>query len=243
MEKQNLLYEGKAKRMFNTNDETVLWVEYLDQVTALNGGMKDQMQGKAELNNQITSAIFEYLSNQGIKNHFIEKLSKTEQLIKKRSIILLEVVVRNISAGSFSKRLGVEEGQVLPTPIVEFYYKKDELDDPFINDAHVGFLELATAEEIAELKKQALQINDHLIELFKKINLRLVDFKVEFGRTATGEIELADEISPDTCRLWDLTTKEHMDKDVYRRKIGNIIPVYQEVLDRLNQLSLENKGE
>ena len=170
-------------------------------------------------------------------------MSKTEQLIKKRSIIPLEVVVRNISAGSFSKRLGVEEGRVLPTPIVEFYYKKDELDDPFINDAHVGFLGLATPEEIAELKKQALQINDHLIELFKKINLRLVDFKVEFGRTATGEIELADEISPDTCRLWDLTTKEHMDKDVYRRKIGNIIPVYQEVLDRLNQLSLENKGE
>lgn len=154
MEKQNLLYEGKAKRMFNTNDETVLWVEYLDQVTALNGGMKDPMQGKAELNNQITSTIFEYLSNQGIKNHFIEKLSKNEQLIKKRSIIPLEVVVRNISAGSFSKRLGVEEGQVLPTPIVEFYYKKDELDDPFINDAHVGFLGLATPEEIAELKNK-----------------------------------------------------------------------------------------
>ncbi|MBO1298775.1 MULTISPECIES: phosphoribosylaminoimidazolesuccinocarboxamide synthase [unclassified Enterococcus] len=243
MEKRDLLYEGKAKRMFRTNDESVLWVEYLDQVTALNGGMKDQMQGKAELNNQITSAIFEYLATQGIKNHFIEKLSKTEQLIKKRSIIPLEVVVRNIAAGSFSKRLGVEEGQVLPTPIVEFYYKKDELDDPFINDAHVTFLELATPVEIAELKKQALQINEHLSELFKKIDLQLVDFKVEFGRTASGEIELADEISPDTCRLWDLVTHEHMDKDVYRRKIGDIIPVYQEVLNRLNQLSIENKGE
>ncbi|MBO0460403.1 phosphoribosylaminoimidazolesuccinocarboxamide synthase [Enterococcus sp. DIV1298c] len=243
MEKRDLLYEGKAKRMFRTNDESVLWVEYLDQVTALNGGMKDQMQGKAELNNQITSAIFEYLATQGIKNHFIEKLSKTEQLIKKRSIIPLEVVVRNISAGSFSKRLGVEEGQVLPTPIVEFYYKKDELNDPFINDAHVTFLELATPVEIAELKKQALQINEHLSELFKKIDLQLVDFKVEFGRTASGEIELADEISPDTCRLWDLVTHEHMDKDVYRRKIGDIIPVYQEVLNRLNQLSIENKGE
>ncbi|MGM9903133.1 MAG: phosphoribosylaminoimidazolesuccinocarboxamide synthase [Enterococcus sp.] len=236
MEKGRLLYEGKAKKIYGTSEGMVLWVEYMDQVTALNGGMKDSMKGKAELNNQITSVIFSYLSHHGIQNHFIKKISKTEQLVRRLEMIPLEVVVRNFSAGSFSKRLGVEEGEKLKFPILEFYYKKDELDDPFINEEHIVYLELVSLEEIAELKKQALLINEKLIELFHQVGLQLIDFKLEFGRTPSGAIQLADEISPDTCRLWDLDTQAHMDKDVYRRKIGDMIPVYQEVLNRLNRL-------
>ncbi|MEY8444812.1 phosphoribosylaminoimidazolesuccinocarboxamide synthase [Enterococcus ratti] len=238
MEKKNLLYEGKAKKMFHTSDENLIWVEYLDQATALNGGMKDQISGKGTLNNQITSKIFHYLSEQGIMSHFIRQLGKTEQLVKKLDIIPLEVVVRNSAAGSFSKRLGIVEGQKLPEPIVEFYYKKDQLNDPFINEEHILFLNIANEKEINELKEQARKINQVLIDLFQKINLQLIDFKLEFGKTENGDLLLGDEISPDTCRLWDLKTRAHMDKDVYRRKIGEIVPVYQEVLTRLNQLGL-----
>ncbi|MGN8983354.1 phosphoribosylaminoimidazolesuccinocarboxamide synthase [Enterococcus villorum] len=238
MEKKNLLYEGKAKKMYQTSDEHVIWVEYLDQATALNGLMKDQITGKGELNNQITSKIFYYLSEQGIENHFIRQLSKTEQLVSKLEILPLEVVVRNVAAGSFSKRLAVPEGQKLTMPIVEFYYKEDQLDDPFINDEHVKFLNIANQEEIEELKQQAKRINQVLIQLFQKIDLQLIDFKLEFGKKQDGTIILGDEISPDTCRLWDQKTNEHMDKDVYRRKIGEIVPVYQEVLTRLTQLGL-----
>lgn len=236
MEKKSLLYEGKAKKMYQTSDEQVIWVEYLDQATALNGLMKDQVTGKGELNNQITSIIFHYLSEQGIANHFIQQLGKHEQLVKKLNILPLEVVVRNVAAGSFSKRLAIPEGRKLPTPIVEFYYKEDQLDDPFINDEHVLFLGIANPEEINELKQQAQKINQALIQLFQKIDLQLIDFKLEFGKTKDGAIVLGDEISPDTCRLWDMKTNEHMDKDVYRRKIGEIVPVYQEVLTRLTQL-------
>lgn len=237
MEKAELLYEGKAKKMFATEDKQVIWVEYLDQATALNGVMKDQIQGKGELNNQITSRIFQYLTKKGIDNHFIGVLSKTEQLVKKVEVIPLEVVVRNFAAGSFSKRLAVPEGTLLPEPIIEFYYKDDSLDDPFINEAHIAFLELATPAEIQEIKLIALQVNEALQELFAGIGLQLIDFKLEFGRLADGKILLADEISPDTCRLWDSDSHEHMDKDVYRRKIGNLVPVYQEVLTRLNNYS------
>lgn len=237
MEKAELLYEGKAKKMFATEDKQVIWVEYLDQATALNGVMKDQIQGKGELNNQITSRIFQYLTKKGIDNHFIDILSKTEQLVKKVEVIPLEVVVRNFAAGSFSKRLAVPEGTLLPEPIIEFYYKDDSLDDPFINESHIAFLELATPAEIQEIKLIALQVNEALQELFAGIDLQLIDFKLEFGRLADGKILLADEISPDTCRLWDSDSHEHMDKDVYRRKIGNLVPVYQEVLTRLNNYS------
>ncbi|MBO0431661.1 phosphoribosylaminoimidazolesuccinocarboxamide synthase [Enterococcus sp. DIV0660C] len=237
MKKAGLLYEGKAKKMFATTDEQVIWVEYLDQATALNGIMKDKIQGKGELNNQITSRIFQYLTRKGIDNHFIDILSKTEQLVKKVEVIPLEVVVRNFAAGSFSKRLAVPEGTILPEPIIEFYYKDDSLDDPFINEAHIAFLQLATPAEIQEIKSMALQVNDALQELFTGIHLQLIDFKLEFGRLADGQILLADEISPDTCRLWDTESREHMDKDVYRRKIGNLVPVYQEVLSRLNNYS------
>ncbi|WP_165006092.1 MULTISPECIES: phosphoribosylaminoimidazolesuccinocarboxamide synthase [unclassified Enterococcus] len=238
MEKKDMLYEGKAKKIYRTSEESAVWVEYLDQATALNGGMKDQIKGKAELNNQITSMIFQYLTLQGIENHFIKKISKTEQLVEEVQIIPLEVVVRNIAAGSFSKRLAIPEGQELKQPIVEFYYKNDHLDDPFINHDHIRFLDLASDDEISELKKQALQIDQLLIRLFDEIGLQLVDFKLEFGRSSEGRILLADEISPDTCRLWDKKTNEHMDKDVYRRQIGDLVPVYQEVLDRLNKITL-----
>lgn len=233
--KGELIYEGKAKQLFKTNDENVLWVEYLNQATALNGLKKDAIQGKGELNNQITSSIFEALAEKGIQSHFIEKISKTEQLIQKMTMFPLEVVLRNYAAGSFSKRFGIEEGVQLKKPIIEFYYKADELDDPFINDAHILNFEIATEEEIAEIKAATLEINQALIELFKQANIKLIDFKLEFGRNADGEIVLADEISPDTCRLWDLETNEHLDKDLYRRDLGDIIPVYQEVLNRLTK--------
>lgn len=239
MEKGQLLYEGKAKKLYRTNQEHILWVEYLNQAMALNGAKKDQIQGKGELNNQITSTIFQVLKDEGINSYFIEKISKTEQLVEAVEIIPLEVVVRNVAAGSFSKRLDIPEGTPLKFPIVEFYYKEDRLDDPMIVEDHIKVLDIATEDEITTIKAMALEIDEVLIKMFKKIGIQLVDYKLEFGKTAAGEIILADEISPDTCRLWDLETGEHLDKDIYRRDLGDIVPVYQEVLNRLNQL----KGE
>ena len=235
MEKEELLYEGKAKKLFKTDQDGVLWVEYLDQATALNGAKKDVVQGKGELNNQITSLIFEALKAEEIPSHFIEKISKTEQLVKSVKIIPLEVVVRNRAAGSFSKRLDIPEGKALPFPIVEFYYKEDRLDDPFINDDHVLALEIATEEEITAIKELAQKVNQALIKLFQKATITLIDFKIEVGRTPAGDILLADEISPDTCRLWDTATDSHLDKDIYRRDLGDLVPVYQEVLARLSK--------
>lgn len=235
MEKEELLYEGKAKKLFKTDQDGVLWVEYLDQATALNGAKKDVVQGKGELNNQITSLIFEALKAEEIPSHFIEKISKTEQLVKSVEIIPLEVVVRNRAAGSFSKRLDIPEGKALPFPIVEFYYKEDRLDDPFINDDHVLALEIATEEEITAIKELAQKVNQALIKLFQKAAITLIDFKIEVGRTPAGDILLADEISPDTCRLWDTATDSHLDKDIYRRDLGDLVPVYQEVLARLSK--------
>lgn len=231
--KGELIYEGKAKQLFKTNEPGVLWVEYLNQATALNGLKKDAISGKGELNNQITSKIFEELESRAIDSHFIKQISKTEQLIQEMSMIPLEVVLRNYSAGSFSKRFGVEEGIEFKTPIIEFYYKADELDDPFINDEHVLNFELASEQEILEIKEATRKINTALIDMFKKAGIKLIDFKLEFGRDIDGKVMLADEISPDTCRLWDLETNDHLDKDLYRRDLGDIIPVYQEVLDRL----------
>lgn len=238
MEKGTLIYEGKAKQLFQTDDPAIIWVEYLNQATALNGAKKDQISGKGELNNQITGLIFDFLKSKGITNHYIKQLSETEQLIQNVEIIPLEVVVRNIAAGSFSKRLAIPEGTPLKSPIVEFYYKNDELDDPMVIDAHILTLELATAEELTQLRQKALAIGEALTELFDSIDIILVDFKLEFGRQKDGSILLADEVSPDTCRLWDKQTNEHLDKDIYRRDLGDIIPVYQEVLNRL-----EKRGE
>ena len=234
LNKTVLLYEGKAKKLYKTDDEAVVWVEYCDQATALNGARKEEIAGKGALNNQITSLIFEKLNAEGLETHFIEKLSKTEQLNKKVSIIPLEVVLRNVVAGSFAKRFGLEEGIVLQEPIVEFYYKDDKLDDPFINDEHVRFLDIATYAEIELLKRETRKINEILKKIWAEIGLTLVDFKLEFGRLADGRIILADEISPDTSRLWSADGK-HMDKDVFRRNIGDLIETYTEVLSLLEK--------
>ncbi|BCA85996.1 phosphoribosylaminoimidazole-succinocarboxamide synthase [Enterococcus saigonensis] len=240
MQKKDLCYAGKAKKLYTTDNPTVFWVEYLDQATALNGAKKDQVVGKGALNNQITSLIFQQLKSEGIPSHFISKISKTEQLVECVEIIPLEVVVRNVAAGSFSKRLQVTEGTPLCFPVVEFYYKEDKLDDPFINDDHVKLLKLATGKEINDIKYLAREINVALQRIFTQIGIKLIDFKIEIGRTKSGQLLLADEISPDTCRLWDLATDKHLDKDIYRRDLGDLVPVYEEVLNRLeNQFLVE----
>lgn len=230
-----VLYQGKAKNVHSTENENVLRLEYLDQATALNGKKKDAIVGKGSLNNQITSLIFAFLTEKGVKNHWLKELSTNEQLVKKVDIIPLEVVLRNIATGSFTKRLAVKEGTILPFPIIEFYYKDDELDDPFINEDHVKFLEIATTEEVTNLKEQALKINQLLIELFNEMAITLVDFKLEFGKDEQGNILLSDEITPDTCRLWDKESGESLDKDIYRKDLGEIVPIYEEILTRLRE--------
>ncbi|MGG0720128.1 phosphoribosylaminoimidazolesuccinocarboxamide synthase [Robertmurraya massiliosenegalensis] len=233
MEKRALLYEGKAKRVYQTDDENLVWLEYKDSATAFNGEKKAQITGKGKLNNEITSLIFSKLEKEGIASHFVEKLSETEQLVKKVTIIPLEVVVRNVAAGSFSKRLGIEEGKPLSKPIVEFYYKDDALGDPLITEDHIEEMQLASKEEVALLKEKALQVDEVLSKLFLELDIRLIDFKLEFGKDAEGEIVLADEISPDTCRLWDSNTNEKLDKDVFRRNLGNLTDAYENILARL----------
>ena len=233
--KTNLLYSGKAKDIYETAQADEIVAVYKDQATAFNGGKKEQITGKGRLNNLISSFIFEKMQAAGIATHFIKRLSDTEQLNKKVEIIPLEVVLRNRTAGSFSKRFGVEEGLVLEQPILEFYYKKDELDDPFINDEHIAFLGLASQEDVAYLKEETRRINTFLTDLFAAIGLTLVDFKLEFGYDKDGKILLADEFSPDNCRLWD-ADGNHLDKDVFRRGLGELTDVYQVVLEKLQEL-------
>ena len=230
-----LLYSGKAKNLFSTEDENVIIAQYKDQATALNGVKKEQIAGKGQLNNQISSLIFEKLNAAGVATHFIKKISETEQLNKKVKIIPLEVVLRNVTAGSFSKRFGVKEGIQLEKPIIEFYYKNDDLDDPFINDEHVKFLKLANDEDIAYIKAETRRINKLLSDWFHKIGLKLIDFKLEFGFDKDGKIILADEFSPDNCRLWD-AQGHHMDKDVFRRGLGELTDVYEVVWEKLQEL-------
>ncbi|UQA64363.1 phosphoribosylaminoimidazolesuccinocarboxamide synthase [Staphylococcus hominis] len=232
----SLLYEGKAKRVFSTETVHQLRVEYKDEVTAGNGAKKDKMQGKGRLNNRITSIIFEYLNKHDLESHFIKQLSETEQLVKEVKIIPLEVVVRNIATGSITKRLGFEKGHVFDEPLVEFFYKNDDLNDPLITDDHVKLLHIANDEEIKTLKDMAKNINKVLIQLMNEMDLRLVDFKVEFGKTENGDILLADEISPDTCRIWDKYSDTNFDKDVYRNDTGSLIDTYQTFLDKLEEL-------
>ncbi|HEP1503163.1 TPA: phosphoribosylaminoimidazolesuccinocarboxamide synthase [Streptococcus pyogenes] len=227
-----LIYKGKVKDIYSTKDENVIRTVYKDQATMLNGARKETIDGKGALNNQISSLIFEKLNKAGVVTHYIEQISKNEQLNKKVDIIPLEVVLRNVTAGSFSKRFGVEEGRVLETPIVEFYYKNDDLNDPFINDEHVKFLGIVNDEEIAYLKGETRRINELLKGWFAQIGLNLIDFKLEFGFDQEGTIILADELSPDNCRLWD-KNGNHMDKDVFRRDLGNLTDVYQVVLEKL----------
>ena len=198
-----LLYEGKAKKIYSTDKPNELRVEYKDEVTAGNGAKKDAMSGKGKLNNRITSIIFEYLEKNGLKSHFIKQLSDTEQLVESVKIIPLEVVVRNIAAGSITQRLGFEKGYLFDVPLVEFFYKNDELNDPLITEDHIKLLHIAYDDQISTLKSMALDINKVLVQLMDEMELRLVDFKIEFGITNEGKILLADEISPDTCRIWD----------------------------------------
>lgn len=236
MEKQRLLYEGKAKKVYATNEERVLWIEYKDEATAFNGEKKATIAGKGRLNNEITSLLFFLLHEAGVNNHFIRKISDTEQLVRQVTIIPLEVVVRNIVAGSLAKRTGLEEGTALEKPIVEFYYKNDDLGDPLLTEDHIAVLQLASCDELLHMKQMALRVNDILISLFRSCDLQLVDFKLEFGRDETGAVLLADEISPDTCRLWDVHTKEKFDKDVFRRDLGDLTETYTKLLQRLGGL-------
>lgn len=233
MEKREQLYEGKAKKIFRTTDPHTYWVEYKDDATAFNGEKKGKIVGKGELNNRITSIFFTLLKEKGIDNHFVEELSGHEQLVRKVGIIPLEVVVRNIAAGSLAKRLGMEEGTTLPQPVVEFYYKDDHLGDPLVNRSHIRILSIATEADLNKLEQLGLQVNEVLQAYLLEKNVLLVDFKLEFGRTEDGEILLADEISPDTCRFWDAQTKEKLDKDRFRRDLGNVEQAYQEILRRL----------
>ncbi|MCJ7841001.1 phosphoribosylaminoimidazolesuccinocarboxamide synthase [Lederbergia sp. NSJ-179] len=236
--KANLLYEGKGKKVFMTeNRRGTLVLSYKDEATAFNGKKKANFTGKGRLNNEISAHIFSRLQKQEIETHFIKKLNETEQLVHQTEIIPLEVVIRNMAAGSITKRLGMREQTVFQPPLVEFYYKNDQLGDPLINDDHARLLCHISDSEIAEIKEKALQINQQLIHIFAGIDVKLVDFKLEFGRLPDGSIILADEISPDTCRLWDRHTNKNLDKDVFRQGTGDLLEVYQEIYQRLEARS------
>jgi phosphoribosylaminoimidazole-succinocarboxamide synthase len=237
VEKGQLLYEGKAKRLYATDKEDILFVEYKDSATAFNGEKKAEIAGKGTLNNRITSLLFEKLKESGIESHFVEQLSDHEQLVKKVDIIPIEVVVRQVAAGSLAKRLGLVEGVELARPIVEFYYKDDDLGDPLINEEHIELLNIASQDEVKALYEKGLQVNEVLTQFFKEIGVILVDFKLEFGRDEDGNVLLADEISPDTCRLWDEKTKQNLDKDVFRRDLGQLTDAYEIILSRLGGLT------
>ena len=229
-----LLYEGKAKQVYSTENENEFIVYFKDDATAFNGEKKATISLKGILNNKISTIMFEMLHENQINTHFIKKISDREMLVKKVEILPLEVIVRNITAGSFCKKYGIEEGLVLDEPIFELCYKNDEYGDPMLNEDHAVAMKLASREEIAFLKEQTLKINELMKEFFLKTNLKLVDFKLEFGKDSQGNIILADEISPDTCRLWDVNTNEKLDKDRFRRDLGDLVQGYEEVLSRMN---------
>lgn len=234
--KGEMLYEGKAKQVFATEKADEVVVRFKDDATAFNAQKRGQVDKKGEMNNAITTLIFKYLNQKGVPTHFIKQLDEREQLVKKVNIIPLEVVVRNYSAGSMAKRLGLEEGIKSPVTIFDICYKKDELGDPLINDYHAIFLGAATEQELKEMYALAGKINDILTELFDKVNIILVDFKIELGKTSDGKIILADEISPDTCRLWDKDTKKKLDKDRFRRDLGEVTEAYVEIYNRLKTI-------
>ena len=233
MEKRNQLYEGKAKKVFATDDPALVIVSYKDDATALDGLKKGTIAGKGVVNNKMSDFLFALLEKNGIPTHFVEELNDREALVRKVSIVPLEVIIRNISAGSFAKRYGVEEGIVFAEPTIEFSYKNDELHDPLINSYHALALGLATKDEIETIKSMAFRVNDILREYFLRLNVKLVDFKLEFGRLPDGRIVLADEISPDTCRFWDAVTGEKLDKDRFRRDMGGVEGAYQEMMKRV----------
>ena len=232
MEKLNQLYEGKAKKVFATDDPDVVIVDYKDDATAFNGEKKGTILGKGAINNRMTNIVLQLIEKAGVPTHYIKELSDRETAVKKVDIVPLEVIVRNVAAGSFSKKLGIEEGRELLCPTFEFSYKNDDLGDPFINDSYALALGLATKEEIDTIRDYTMKVNEILKDFFLKANIKLIDFKIEFGRFH-GKIILADEISPDTCRLWDVDTKEKLDKDRFRRDMGNVEEAYNEVMSRL----------
>ncbi|HIT87969.1 MAG TPA: phosphoribosylaminoimidazolesuccinocarboxamide synthase [Candidatus Coprocola pullicola] len=234
MEKLEMLYEGKAKKVYQTEDPNLYIVEYKDDATAFNGEKKGSIAGKGVINNKMTNIVFQYLEKNGIQTHFVKELSDRQTLVKKVEIVPLEVIVRNIAAGSFSKKFGVEEGTGLQNPILEFSYKNDSLGDPMINNMQITALGLATEKELDIISQMALKINELLKTFFWERNIILVDFKIEFGRCG-AQIILADEISPDTCRLWDKDTKEKLDKDRFRRDLGKVEQAYEEVWNRITK--------
>lgn len=232
-----LLYEGKAKQLFACENPEHIYVHYKNSATAFNGEKKEEFEGKGALNNTITSLLFQYLEKQGIPTHFIEKVNETDQICRHVTIVPLEVIVRNRAAGSFSRRYGVEEGQTFVQPTVEFSYKKDELGDPLMVEDHIVALNIATPDDIQQMRTIALSVNQALQSLFQEAQLILVDFKIEIGRTSEGQLILADEISPDTCRLWEANTLKKMDKDRFRQNLGSLLEGYEEVLRRLEHAS------
>lgn len=233
MEKTTQLYEGKAKKVYATNDPDLVIVSYKDDATALDGLKKGTISGKGVINNKMSNYLCRLLEKHGVPTHFVEELNDRETVVKKVSIVPLEVIIRNISAGSFAKRYGVKEGIVFAEPTIEFSYKNDDLHDPLINSYHALALGLATKKEIEEIKAMAFKINDILKEYFLSLNVKLVDFKLEFGRLKDGTIVLADEISPDTCRFWDADTNEKLDKDRFRRDMGGVEDAYNEMMKRV----------
>ena len=233
MEKKEQFYEGKAKKVYATEDADLYIVSYKDDATAFNGLKKGTISGKGVINNRMSNFLMQILEKNGVPTHFVEEINDRETIVKKVSIVPLEVIIRNVSAGSFSKKYGVEEGIVFDEPTIEFSYKNDDLGDPLLNAYHAIALKLATREEIETIKSMAFKVNEVLCEYFKGMNIRLVDFKLEFGRLSDGTIVLADEISPDTCRLWDIDTNEKLDKDRFRRDMGGVEEAYQEVMRRL----------
>ena len=233
MNKGNLIYEGKAKKVYETDDKDVVLVDYKDDATAFNGLKKGTIVGKGVVNNKVTNFMMQLLEKEGVKTHFIEEISDRETLVKRVSSVPLEVIIRNISAGSFAKNYGVEEGIVFDEPTIEFSYKNDDLGDPLINSYHAIALKLATKQEIELIKQMAFKVNEVMKKFFLSVGVELVDFKLEFGRTSDGTIVLADEISPDTCRFWDSKTHEKLDKDRFRRDLGNVEDAYNEMSKRI----------
>ena len=232
--KKDFIYEGKAKRLYTTEDPELVIVEYKDSFTAFNGEKQATMSGKGQLNNKISSKLFEYLASKGIESHFVKQIDDVHQVVKRVSIVPLEVIVRNITTGSLCKRLGVKEGMVLARPMLEFSYKDDALGDPLINDDHAILLGWATEEEVAKIKSIAVKVDEILKEFFAARGITLVDFKLEFGKDSKGHLMLADEVSPDTCRFWDSSTGDRLDKDRFRKDLGNVLAAYEEVWKRIS---------
>lgn len=233
MEKREQLYEGKAKKVFATDDADLVIVDYKDDATAGDGAKKGTIRGKGVVNNRLSNNLMKMLAEKGVPTHFVEELSDRETLVKKVEIVPLEVIIRNVAAGSLSKRLGLPEGTALKCPVLEFSYKNDELGDPMVNDYHILAMDLATREELDQIAQMSFKINQLMVDFFKSVKVDLIDFKIEFGKTSDGQIILADEISPDTCRFWDSDTHEKLDKDRFRRDMGGVEEAYEEMMRRL----------